>query len=377
MVSVILAGGGTAGHTSPLIATAQAIAAAEPDAQITCVGTARGLETRVVPEAGLNLELVPAVPLPRKINADLFKVPFRLAGAVRVAKKILRDHGADVVCGFGGYASLPAYLAARALKVPVVIHEQNALPGLANKIASRFAVAVLTSFPSTELPGARFEGLPVGQSITDLAETGRASHAAGARQEFGLNPDLPVLLVSGGSQGARSLNDAAVDAADRLLAAGIQVLHVWGPKNFHDGLTERDDPATGARYVPVRYVDAMERAYAASDLMLARSGAGTVVEVATLGLPAIMVPLPIGNGEQARNAKPLVDVSAAICIDNSELTADRLVREVQALFAAPGKLAAMSQAAQQLMRPGAARRVADIVLAAARKTTARKAGGER
>ena len=135
MVNVILAGGGTAGHTSPLIATAQAITAIAPDTQITCIGTARGLETRVVPEAGLDLELVPAVPLPRKINLDLFRVPGRLAGAVRQAKKILRAHDADVVCGFGGYASLPAYLAARRLKIPVVIHEQNALPGLANKIA--------------------------------------------------------------------------------------------------------------------------------------------------------------------------------------------------------------------------------------------------
>ncbi|BEH01230.1 undecaprenyldiphospho-muramoylpentapeptide beta-N-acetylglucosaminyltransferase [Brooklawnia propionicigenes] len=365
MVNVILAGGGTAGHTSPLIATAQAITAIAPDTQITCIGTARGLETRVVPEAGLDLELVPAVPLPRKINLDLFRVPGRLAGAVRQAKKILRAHDADVVCGFGGYASLPAYLAARRLKIPVVIHEQNALPGLANKIASRFAVAVLTSFPGTELKGARFEGLPVRRAITDLAEAGRTAAAASARQSFGLAPDLPVLLVSGGSQGARSLNDATVDAADRLLAAGIQVLHVWGPKNYHDGLTERVDQTTGARYVPVGYVDAMERAYAAADLMLARSGAGTVVEVATVGLPAIMVPLPIGNGEQARNAKPLVDASAAICIDDAELTADRLVSEVTALFAAPGKLAAMSAAAQKLMRPDAAARVAHVVLDAA------------
>lgn len=231
MVNVILAGGGTAGHTSPLIATAQAITAIAPDTQITCIGTARGLETRVVPEAGLDLELVPAVPLPRKINLDLFRVPGRLAGAVRQAKKILRAHDADVVCGFGGYASLPAYLAARRLKIPVVIHEQNALPGLANKIASRFAVAVLTSFPGTELKGARFEGLPVRRAITDLAEAGRTAAAASARQSFGLAPDLPVLLVSGGSQGARSLNDATVDAADRLLAAGIQVLHV-GPEEL-------------------------------------------------------------------------------------------------------------------------------------------------
>lgn len=365
MVSVILAGGGTAGHTSPLIATAQALKQIDPQVQITCVGTARGLETRVVPEAGLDLELVAAVPLPRKVNSDLFKVPSRLLGAVRQAAKILRRHDADVVCGFGGYASLPAYLAARRLKIPVVIQEQNALPGLANKIASHFAVAVLVSFPGTPLRGARFEGLPVRQAITELAETGRAASSVTAKESFGLAPDLPVLLVSGGSQGARSLNNATVDAADRLLAAGIGVLHIWGAKNFHDGLTERVNQTTGARYIPVGYVDGMERAYAAADVMLARSGAGTVVEVATVGLPAILVPLPIGNGEQARNAEPLLAVDAAVCIDDGELSADRLVREVTELFASPNRLAEMSAAAQQLMRPGAAGRVARVVLDAA------------
>lgn len=366
MVNVILAGGGTAGHTSPLIATAQAIQAIDAGSQITCIGTARGLETRVVPEAGLELELVPAVPLPRKINAELFKVPIHLVGAVRQAKRILRDKQADVVCGFGGYASLPAYLAARSLRIPVVIHEQNALPGLANRVASRFARAVLTSFPDTPLAGARFEGLPVRESITELARVGRAGQAAQARQSWGLQSDLPVLLVSGGSQGARRLNEATWDSADRLLAAGIQVLHIWGPKNFHDGLTERSDDQTGAMYVPVGYVDQMERAYAASDVMLGRSGAGTVAEVATVGMPAIMVPLPIGNGEQARNARPLVEAGAVVCIADGDVTADRLVNEVRKLFDSPGRLESMSQAAQKLMRPGAAGRVAQIVLDAAR-----------
>lgn len=367
MVSVVLAGGGTAGHTSPLIATAEALQAAEPGVQITCIGTARGLETRVIPEAGLRLELVPAVPLPRKPSIDLVKLPFRLIRAIGRARKILRGAEADVVCGFGGYAALPAYLAARQLGIPVVIQEQNALPGLANKIASRFAAATLTSFPGTPLRGARFEGLPVRRAIAELAAADRKSLTAEARIKFGLSAELPVLLVSGGSQGARSLNNATVDAADALLSAGIQVLHVWGPKNFHDGLTERSDEITGARYLPVGYVDAMATAYAAADLMLARSGAGTVVETAVVGLPTVLVPLPIGNGEQARNAHPLVAAKAAVMIADADLDAARLTAEVNALIAAPGRLEQMGRAAQQLMRPGAAERVAQIVLAVAGK----------
>lgn len=365
MASVVLAGGGTAGHTSPLIATAEALRASDPKITITCVGTARGLETRVIPEAGLDLELVPAVPLPRKPSLDLLKVPFRLAGAIRQAQRILRTAKADVVCGFGGYVAMPVYLAAKRMGIPVVIQEQNALPGLANKVAARFAVAVLTSFPGTPLPGARFEGLPVRRAIAELAAGGRTAEQPATRAQFGLHPDLPVLLVSGGSQGARSLNNATVDATDRLLAGGIQVLHVWGTKNFHDGLTERIDEATGARYVPLAYVDQMSDAYAAADLMLARSGAGTVVETAVLGLPTILVPLPIGNGEQARNAKPVVDAEAALLVDDAELTADRLVAEVTGLVGEQGRLAAMSAAAQELMRPGAAERVAKTILAAA------------
>lgn len=362
MVSVVLAGGGTAGHTSPLVATAEAIKAAQPDARITCIGTARGLETRVIPEAGLDLELVPAVPLPRKPNLDLLKVPTRLAGAVRAAVRILRQADADVLCGFGGYVAMPAYLAARQLGIPVVIQEQNAVPGIANKVASRFAAAVLTSFPDTPLRGARFEGLPVRGEITELAQAGRTTRQADQRHRFGLHPQLPVLLVSGGSQGARSLNNATMDAADRLLAAGVQVLHVWGNKNFHDGLTERVDQRTGARYLPLAYVDHMSDAYAAADLMLARSGAGTVVETAVVGLPTILVPLPIGNGEQARNAQPLIDVDAAVMVPDAELTSDRLVAEAGTLLGDPGRLARMSGAAQRLMRPGAADRVAQVLL---------------
>lgn len=374
MVNVVLAGGGTAGHTSPLIATAEALRAADSQVRITCIGTARGLETRVIPEAGLDLELIPAVPLPRKPTIELLKVPFRLAGAIGAAKRILRTAEADVVCGFGGYVAMPAYLAARLLGVPVVIQEQNALPGLANKVAARFAAAVLTSFPDTPLKDARFEGLPVRRVIGELAEAGRLSQQRERRLEFGLDATLPVLLVSGGSQGARSLNNATVDAADRLLAAGIQVLHVWGAKNFHEGLTERVDERTGAHYRPIAYVNKMSDAYAAADLMLARSGAGTVVETAVVGLPSILVPLPIGNGEQARNAKPLIDAQAAVLIEDAELTSDRLVSEVTSCLEDPARLARMSQAAQRLMPAGAADRVARVVLDTARQGGRRRGG---
>ncbi|MFC2690029.1 MAG: undecaprenyldiphospho-muramoylpentapeptide beta-N-acetylglucosaminyltransferase [Propionibacterium freudenreichii] len=361
MVNVVLAGGGTAGHTSPLIATAEQLAVADPGGSLVCVGTAKGLETRVIPEAGLRLELIPPVPLPRHVNADLFKVPTRLVGAVRAASRILRTAHADVVIGFGGYVSMPVYLAARRMHVPVVVHEQNALPGLANRIAARFAAAVLTTFPDTRLPHAQRVGLPVRDAIAELAEQGRSARRGPARDSFGLRRDLPVLLVSGGSSGARSINRATVAARDQLLAAGVQVLHVLGLKNFHDDKPVTDQQ-TGAGYYPVAYVDDMAAAYAAADLMLARSGAGTVVETAVVGLPAIMVPLPIGNGEQARNAAPLVGADAGIIVPDDELGPQRLIREVVPLINDADRLSTMGEAAQRVMPAGAAQRVANVVL---------------
>lgn len=353
MVNVVLAGGGTAGHTSPLIATAQALLADRPDTNLVCVGTARGLETTVIPDAGLRLELIPPVPLPRTVSGELFKVPARLRRAVKAARDVVVEARADVVVGFGGYVSMPVYLAARRLRVPIVIHEQNAVPGLANRVASRFAHDVATAFPGTPLRHAVHVGMPLRRDIVQLAGN-RGEGQERAREAFGLAPDLPTLLVSGGSQGARSINQATVAARDELLRLGVQVLHVWGPKNFTDDLEAVTDDSTGARYVPVRYVDAMSDAYRAADLMLGRAGAGTVTETAAVGLPLVAVPLPIGNGEQAKNAAPLVEAGAQIVIDDSNLTPERLMGEVADLARDPDRLEVMAAVGKQLIPADAA-----------------------
>ena len=357
-ISIVLAGGGTAGHTSPLIATAQALQALA-DVEITCVGTTKGLETRVIPEAGLALELIPPVPLPRRLTPQLLAVPGRLAGAVRAARRILAAHSASVAVGFGGYVSLPVYLAARMAGVPLVLHEGNAVPGLANRIAARFTPHVVTTFPDTRLPHAVHLGLPVRAGVATLD---RDARRPSARKFFGLPPEGPVLLVSGGSQGARSLNRAARDAAPRLLAAGISVLHVLGPANLSDDTVAVADPLTGAGYVPVGYVDGMETAYAAADLMLGRAGAGTVMETAMTGLPTIFVPLPHGNGEQARNAAFLIDAGAGLLVADAELDADRLVAEAGALLGDPDRLARMSAECRRLVPADASAALAELVL---------------
>lgn len=361
MTSIVLAGGGTAGHTSPLIATAKAIEELQPGVALTCIGTPKGLETRVIPEAGLSLELVDPVPLPRTLNLDLVKLPYTLTRSVRQARRVLKRAKADALVGFGGYVSIPAYLAARTMGVPVVVHEANKLPGIANKVGARFARYVATTFPETVMRGGKLIGLPMKRSITNPTLT-----PAQARESFGFAADARVLLVSGGSQGAVSINNAVEGATEQLLAAGISILHVLGMANFtpeHKVLTH----ASGASYVPVPYVSDMAVAYAAADLMLGRAGAGTVMETAISGLPVIFVPLPWGNGEQGKNAAELVAADAGWLVEDATLSADRLGELVTEAFADPGRLARMAEACRGLYPSDAADVLAGAVLAIAQQ----------
>lgn len=365
-VSVVLAGGGTAGHVEPAMAVADALKALDPRVRITALGTARGLETRLVPERGYHLELITPVPLPRKPSGDLARLPPRVWRAVRETRAVLDDVAADVVIGFGGYVALPAYLAARGLpagrrrRIPVVIHEANARAGLANRVGARTADRVLSAVPDSGLRGAEVVGVPVRAAITTLD---RAALRAQARRHFGFAADARVLLVFGGSQGAVSLNRAVSAAAAQLAAGGVSVLHAHGPKNTLDLRKPADgDPP----YRAVPYLDRMDLAYAAADLVICRSGAMTVAEVSAVGLPAIYVPLPIGNGEQRLNALPVVHAGGGMVIPDGVLTPELVAREVTGLLSDPPRLAAMTAAAARVGHRDAARQVAEAALDLAR-----------
>jgi UDP-N-acetylglucosamine--N-acetylmuramyl-(pentapeptide) pyrophosphoryl-undecaprenol N-acetylglucosamine transferase len=356
MTHVVLAGGGSAGHVEPLLSTADALRRADPSIGISVLGTAEGLESRLVPLRGYDLVVVPKVPLPRRPTADLLRVPGRLRTAVRVAAAHLDAVDASVVVGFGGYVSVPAYLAARRRHVPVVVHEANARPGVANRLGARFAAAVATAGPEVPMRGATVVGIPLRREVADLdREAARAS----ARAAFGLG-DGPVLLVTGGSQGARRLNTSVVEAAPALAAAGVQVLHVAGPTQASDVRAALGQaPAT---HHVLDYVDGMQSAYAAADLVLCRSGAMTCAELSAVGLPAVFVPLPIGNGEQALNARPLVDAEAALLVADADLTAELVVSTVLPLVQDATRLAQMSSAARGLGHRRADDALAEIVL---------------
>jgi UDP-N-acetylglucosamine--N-acetylmuramyl-(pentapeptide) pyrophosphoryl-undecaprenol N-acetylglucosamine transferase len=349
-LSVVVAGGGTAGHIEPALALADAVRRLRPDARVTALGTERGLENRLVPARGYPLELVPPVPMPRKPNADLLKLPLKVRESVKQTRDVLERVGADVVVGFGGYVSLPAYLAARG-RVPIVVHEANARAGLANKVGAKFAARVLAATPDSGLAGAQTIGIPLRESITRLD---RWALRAQARQHFGLHPHAPTILVFGGSQGARTLNTAFSGAADALGRAGIGVLHAHGPKNT---IAVQQVPGAPA-YTAVPYLERMDLAYAAADLVVCRSGAMTVAEVSAVGLPAVFVPLPHGNGEQALNAQPVVTAGGARLVSDDQLTTQRVIDEVLPLARDAQRLQEMSRATL-----GSGHREADQVLA--------------
>jgi UDP-N-acetylglucosamine--N-acetylmuramyl-(pentapeptide) pyrophosphoryl-undecaprenol N-acetylglucosamine transferase len=353
-LSVVVAGGGSAGHIEPALAFADAVRRLRPGTRVTALGTERGLDRTLIPARGYPLELIPPVPLPRKPTVDLLRLPAKVSGSIRQARDVLRRVEADVVVGFGGYVALPAYLAARG-QVPIVVHEANARAGLANKVGAKFAARVACAVPECGLPGAEPIGIPLREQITRLD---RAALRVEARQHFGLPADGPVLLVFGGSQGARSLNNALADALGGLLQAGVAVLHGHGAGNQ---VPVPAGVAAASRYVGLPYLERMDLAYAAADAVLCRSGAMTVAEVSAVGLPAVYVPLPHGNGEQALNAGPVVAAGGGFLVPDAELTGQRVLDELGSLFADPPRLAAMGSAARRSGHAGADEALARLV----------------
>ena len=331
---------------------ADALRRIEPAAEITALGTVRGLDTTLIPARGYPLELIPPVPLPRKLNLALLQTPGRLWDSVRAAGAVLDRARAEVVVGFGGYVAAPAYLAARRRGLPIVVHEANALPGVANRLAARMTPHVFTAAPGVRLPHASAIGIPLRPAITGLD---RPALRYAARQRFGLRSAGPVLLVTGGSQGAPAINAAVSGAAAAFRSAGVQVLHITGPQNVVE--VPHGDPAD-LPYVVIPYVDEMQYAYAAADFVICRSGAMTCAELAAVGLPAAYVPLPLRGGEQRLNAEPVVGAGGALLVDDADLDPSWIETNLIPVLTDPERLAAMSANASAAGAPDA-----DAVLA--------------
>jgi UDP-N-acetylglucosamine--N-acetylmuramyl-(pentapeptide) pyrophosphoryl-undecaprenol N-acetylglucosamine transferase len=335
MTAYLLAGGGTAGHVNPLLAVADRLRERDPAAEVLVLGTAEGLESRLVPERGYDLLTIAKVPFPRRPNRQATTFPARFRRSIDEVGAMIREHRVDVVVGFGGYVSTPAYLAARRARVPVAIHEANARPGLANRLGARFAAATGVAFAGTPLPRAEVVGMPLRREIERLDRAAVRDEAAAF---FGLDPARPVLLATGGSLGARRINQTMAASAAALLGTGWQVLHLTGASS------EVADPGLPG-YRMIDYADRMDLALAVAEAAVSRAGAGTVSELAALGIPAVYIPYPVGNGEQRFNAAPVVAAGGGVLVADRDFTPDWVGRTVVPLLEDEASVAAMARAA--------------------------------
>jgi UDP-N-acetylglucosamine--N-acetylmuramyl-(pentapeptide) pyrophosphoryl-undecaprenol N-acetylglucosamine transferase len=347
----LLAGGGTAGHVNPLLAVADRLRRDDPSAEIVVLGTQEGLEARLVPERGYELATIPKLPFPRRPNAAALRFPGEYRRAIGTVRRLIEARGIDAVVGFGGYAAAPAYSAARKTGVPLILHEANAKPGLANRLGARYTPFVGVAFEGTKLPHSTFVGMPLRVEIEQLD---RVASRPEALAFFGLTDVRPTLLVTGGSLGARRINRTIADRAAELTAAGFQILHIQG------GRGELTDPGI-EHYRLVDYCDRMDLAFAVTDVAIARSGAATVCEFAALGIPAVYVPYPVGNGEQRFNAAGVVQAGGGILVDDAAVLPTWVDTDLLPLLGDRDRLARMGvRAASAGVRDGSDRMVSLI-----------------
>jgi len=327
MASIVLAGGGTAGHIEPALAVARVWKSQNPQDEITFLGTAKGLENTLIPAAGFNVSNIPKVRISRTPSLSWVRIPFELVASVKACRTILK--GSDLLIGFGGYVSAPAYIAARLLGLPMIIHEANAKPGWANRLGALFTpyLAVAHGVNTGAFSAALITGLPLRSDVADGLKGAQADWQrarAQAKNRLGFDSSKPLVFVMGGSQGSVAINKVIEQSVPVFRKKGIAIMHSVGRANTLPTATDL--------YRPVAYVDQMADAYLAADLIIARSGAVTCAEFRALGRYALFVPLPIGNGEQFHNAQGLVADGRAEVIDQKQFTRSYLETHIDALL---------------------------------------------
>ncbi len=383
---IVLAGGGTAGHVNPLLAVADALRRLDDNSLVSVIGTSVGLERTLVPQAGYELDTIAKVPFPRRPNMAAVRFPLDWHRETRKVRSILKRRDAQVIAGFGGYASAPVYAAAHRMGLPIVIHEQNARAGMANKLGSRWAAYIGTAYEHTGLrPGGQTTiervGLPLRPAMAQLCarlESDRRQVRIDSAAELGVDPDRPLIVVTGGSLGAASLNRAVAEAASRLLPHA-QIIHLTGQGKSDEvralvsqsagdrvlsGLRAESKP--GADYHVAEYLERIDLAFGCADLVICRSGAGSVSELAAIGMPAVYVPLPIGNGEQRFNAQPVVAAGGGLMTSDRDFTASWVEGHVPQLLTDAQSLERMGEAAWRYGIRDAAQVMAQHILDLAR-----------
>ena len=311
----IVAGGGTAGHIEPALAVADAIIAKDSSADCEFLGTDGGLEKLLVPQRGYRLRTIPKVVLPRKLTLGVIAFPVRFISAIARTYREIKD--ADVIIGFGGYVSTPAYVAAYIRRIPIIVHEANAKPGWANRLGRRVAKITAVNFPEVQesWPHAVVTGMPIRSSLANVRSMTEKDKFRNLNAEtWGFDPKRPIVAVFGGSQGSSHINNVISQYIEK--DSSTQIIHAVGINN--------PLPAARANYFPTPYFHDMAAIYGSADLLITRSGAVTCSELKALGKYAILIPLPHGNGEQVNNARALVNAGAALMVENAEFNAEWL-----------------------------------------------------
>lgn len=327
MKTIIFAGGGTAGHVEPALSVAEQWMKEHPGDRCVFVGTAQGLETTLVPAAGFDLRTIKKVLLTRKFSLSALLLPLNLFQAVMQARAVIK--GATLLIGFGGYVSAACYIAAKSCGVPIVIHEANARPGIANRLGAMFTSALAVSTPVASAPFSRAmtTGMPLKTSITSILNRNEADWGAvrsDSKRALGFDGAHALVLVLGGSQGSQLINTVIEHSLKSLLDKKIQIMHSLGKKNVL--------PTAQSGYQPHSYISNMASAYLAADLVISRSGAVTCSEFEALGKFALFIPLAIGNGEQLPNAQYLADLGRAQVLSQKEFTSAWLLSHIDSLL---------------------------------------------
>jgi len=367
--TILVAGGGTAGHVFPALAVARELTARADDVEVVFVGVADRLEARLVPEAGFELQTIDAVAIPRRPSPALLRVPGALRTGVRQCRALITGRRASAAVTFGGYVSFPLDRAAFREQLPLVIHEQNSVPGLTNRVAARWCDRVAVTFPGSVTRFRHQERCVItGDPVrSDVIALDRAARRPAALAAFGLEPDRRTVLVFGGSQGARSINQALVAAHGSWGDRRIQFLHAAGGAGYsaaaRDWEQARAAHPDGPPVKLVEFIDDMAAAYAAADVVVCRAGATSMAELTVLGLPSVLIPYPYATADHQRaNAAALARAGGAAVIDEEELSGQRLVATLAPLLDDPSAYAAMALSARAFGRPDAAAAVARLVL---------------
>ncbi len=354
-IRVLLAGGGTSGHVHPALAIADRIRAVDPESVIEFCGTSRGIESDLVPKAGYTFHVIRARGIPSRPSRKLFLALADMAAGRRACLRRIRDFRPDIVIGTGGYVCTPLVSAAHAMRIPVLLHEQNAFPGRSNRMMSRNAAVVCTGFPDTESFFSHagkvvYTGNPVKEIFFQM-------NRAQARRDLGLADDVFLVLAMGGSLGARTINDAVSALADAKLPENTKIVLSAGRQQHAELIGKH--PNTSGKLEILEYIYNPEVYMAACDLMICRAGAITCAEIAALGIPSIMIPYPFAAGDhQTSNAASFANQNASVMMKDNQVTAASLADVVATLYADRSRLSAMGDAARRLACPDAA---ADIV----------------